>query len=161
MKTQRIQIRISASDKSTLQRRARAEGMGLSEYVLSRALPPAKSHFGEILKSLRNARDRRFALAQLNDFLTELDADEWKGAVASAPPPDLDPVTANRVAAMVEHAAVRGGRPVPDWTWDVPPLESPVFASNLKSLRAHLLRVSPVAFRRRNLFVDASIGDRV
>jgi hypothetical protein len=28
-------------------------------------------------------------------------------------------------------------------------------------LRAHLLRVSPTAFRRRNLFVDATVGDRV
>jgi len=44
---------------------------------------------------------------------------------------------------------------------DLAALEVPVFATDLASLRAHLLRASPVAYRRRNLFVDAAVGDRV
>jgi hypothetical protein len=43
----------------------------------------------------------------------------------------------------------------------VKPLERPWFASSLKSLRLHLLTASPPPFRRRNLFVDSTIGDRV
>ena len=35
------------------------------------------------------------------------------------------------------------------------------FASELKSLRLHLLTKSPAPFRRRNLFVDSTLGDRV
>jgi hypothetical protein len=49
----------------------------------------------------------------------------------------------------------------PSWTGEVRPLEKPVFGSSLKSLRLHLLRHSPVAFRSRNIFIDSSIGDRV
>jgi hypothetical protein len=37
----------------------------------------------------------------------------------------------------------------------------PSFATEPPGLRLHLLRSAPVAFMRRNLFVDASIGDRV
>jgi len=62
---------------------------------------------------------------------------------------------------MVEQATCRKGVRPPSWVNDVPPLESPLFASDLESLRAHLLRVSPIPFRRRNLFVDAAVGDRV
>jgi len=82
-------------------------------------------------------------------------------AVADADLTGLDETDGNRVAAMVEHASGRRGVAPPSWTRDVLPLEAPVFATDLKSLRAHLLRVSPVAFRRRNLFVDATVGDRV
>jgi hypothetical protein len=43
----------------------------------------------------------------------------------------------------------------------VPPLDEPHFATPLRGLRLHLLRASPVAFKRRNIFVDSSVGDRV
>jgi hypothetical protein len=36
----------------------------------------------------------------------------------------------------------------------------PFFATRLKSLRPHLLRTTPVAFRRRNIFADSTIGAR-
>jgi hypothetical protein len=37
----------------------------------------------------------------------------------------------------------------------------PAFGSSLASLRLHLLTRAPVALRRRNLFADASVDDRV
>jgi hypothetical protein len=40
-------------------------------------------------------------------------------------------------------------------------LPQPVFGSELKALRLHLLTNSPPAFRRRNIFIDATLGDRV
>ena len=62
---------------------------------------------------------------------------------------------------MIEHAAARMRVSAPPWTRDVLPLQAPWFATEMKKLRAHLLQVAPVAFRRRNLFVDATVGDRV
>jgi hypothetical protein len=62
---------------------------------------------------------------------------------------------------MVEQASAVAGASPPDWTRRVKPLERPWFASPLKNLRLHLLAHSPPPFRRRNLFVDSSIGDRV
>jgi hypothetical protein len=62
---------------------------------------------------------------------------------------------------MVEQAAALGGVKGPDWVVEIPPLESPYFATDFRSLRPHLLRESPIPFKRRNLFVDSSVGDRV
>ena len=161
MKTAQLQIRISPAAKEALRRRARAAGSGLSEYVLSRVLPPAGRRGAEILAGLRDPSGRRFALAEWNDFLAGLGPEEWEEALADAPVAWLDAVTSNRVAAMAEQAAAMKCVSAPAWTRDVPPLEEPVFASNLRGLRAHLLRSSPAPFRRRNLFVDAAVGDRV
>jgi hypothetical protein len=41
------------------------------------------------------------------------------------------------------------------------PLAEPYFATSLKSLREHLLVAAPIPFKRRNIFVDASVGARV
>lgn len=63
---------------------------------------------------------------------------------------------------MVELAAHRRDVPPPAWVRDIKPLErEPHFATSLPGLRLHLLRTSPVPFKRRNIFIDSSIGDRV
>jgi hypothetical protein len=49
----------------------------------------------------------------------------------------------------------------PTWAGSVEPLDRPHFATPLRSLRLHLLRASPVPFKRRNIFVDSSVGARV
>jgi hypothetical protein len=52
--------------------------------------------------------------------------------------------------------------PPPAWVRDVEPMETePRFATPLAGLRLHLLRTAPVPFKRRNIFIDSSIGDRV
>jgi hypothetical protein len=78
-----------------------------------------------------------------------------------APEARLPAFEAAYVAAMVEHAASRKRVPSPAWTADSAALQRPWFATQLRSLRLHLLTHSPLPFRRRNLFIDSSLGDRV
>jgi hypothetical protein len=99
-----------------------------------------------------------FILAELNDLLTAAAANQFE---LLARPPIHDPYLANYVAAMVEQAAHFLGVLPPAWTSGVAPLSQPVFAVPWPSLRAHLLLESPVPFRRRNIFIDSSIGARV
>jgi len=165
-KTQQIQIRVTAAQKAALKRRARAAGRDLSSYVLERALPPEGEALQGILDRLAESDAtgggaHRFVLAELNDFLSSRSPDELEPAIAEADLSGLSPFLANYVAAMTEQAAARAGVTPPAWTRAVQPLDEPYFATDLVSLRPHLLRESPVPYRRRNLFVDASVGDRV
>jgi hypothetical protein len=160
-KSSQIQIRVSAREKAALEAFARRAGQSVSAYVLSRALPAARVRFGELMRALADEGERRFSLAELNDLLTGLAPMELREAVADPDLTGLSPYLQNYVAAMVELAAERKGVAPPSWTREVPPLEDPVFATDFPGLRLHLLRSAPVAFKRRNIFIDASIGDRV
>jgi uncharacterized protein (DUF1778 family) len=164
-KTSQLQIRISAADKRALRAAAEQAGLDLSSYVLARALPTSpRSQFEALVEQLAQARDeaeQRLSLAELNDFLASLTALEWEPAVGSSAASVLTPFAANYLAAMVESAAHQKAVPLPEWTTHVPALARPWFASQLRSLRLYLLLESPPIFRRRNLFVDASMGARV
>jgi hypothetical protein len=164
-KTQQLQIRISAAEKVAIQRTAARAGMDMSAWVLSRLLPPAAPRFRELTRAVAapppGAVERRFAFAELSDFLAALGRGEFASAVREAPPDGADPYTANYIAAMVETAAHRNRLPPPAWAERVAPLDEPVFGTGLESLRLHLLTAAPPAFRRRNIFIDASIGARV
>ena len=166
-KSRQLQIRLTPDQKATLQRLARAAGQDLSAWVLSRCLPEARVRFDSIVRRLKNSEDQRFALAMraaaLNDLLSELTTAQLPDAVAVAPPElrDLAPLWQNYVAAMVEQASHERGVPAPSWGRDVVPLEAPYFATELRSLRPHLLRAAPAPFKRRNIFVDSSLGARV
>lgn len=162
MKTEQLQIRVTPAEKRLLAQRAARAGQSISAYVRTRVAPSRALRFAEILEGLRGeAESESHVLAELNDFLTGLPASEFDEALTSLPSPALSPRIRNQIAAMVEHAAYLQGVHPPDWTGQIRPLTSPWFASELRGLRAHLLRASPTAFRRRNLFVDATIGDRV
>ena len=65
-------------------------------------------------------------------------------------------------AAMVETLCREAGLTPPEWT-ESPRcyLHRPWFAGKLESLKAILLAESPVAFRRRNLFVSSDALARV
>jgi hypothetical protein len=161
-KTQQLQIRVSAEQKAAIQRAAARADMDMSTWVLRKLLPPAGPRFRELVAACSiGEAERRFAFAELNDFLTALSPSEFAQAVREAPPDDIDPYTANYVAAMVETAAHRNDLLPPAWTARVAPLDEPVFATSFASLRLHLLTAAPPAFRRRNIFIDASIGARV
>ena len=61
-------------------------------------------------------------------------------------------------AAMVEMLCREAGLKAPDWTESSRCyLHRPWFAGGLENLKAVLLVESPVAFRRRNLFVSANV----
>ncbi len=161
LKSAQLQIRVSESQKAALKRQAKRAGMSMSDWILSRVLPPLSETFQALLKSLSTAEKPGYVLAELNDLLTQISASEFKLAVSEFPQVNLDPYWRNYVTAMIEQAAVSKRTEPPSWTANVQPLEKPVFGSSLKSLRLHLLTHSPVAFRSRNIFIDASIGDRV
>lgn len=160
-KTEQLQIRVTASEKATIERMARTAGQGSSAYVLARALPQSRLRFQELVGSLADDDERRFALAELNDLLAGLSRAELSDAVSDAPDMDLSPYWQNYVAAMVELAAHSKDVAPPRWLSGIEPLPEPHFVASLANLRFHLLRAAPVPFRRRNIFVDSSIGDRV
>ena len=159
-KSSQLQVRVSPAEKSTIQRAARRAGMDVSAYVLARLLPALWRRFAELAKACRDPEGARFALAELNTWLAGLGAGELRDAVAS-PPAGLTPYLANYVAAMVEVACAQRGVAPPAWTRSIAPLAEPVFGSALQSLRLYLLTHSPAPFRRRNIFIDASVGARI
>jgi uncharacterized protein (DUF1778 family) len=160
-KTAQLQIRLTPQQKATLKRLARAAGTDVSRYVLSRLLPAGEDRFADLVRAIHSTEQRRYSLAELNDFLHALAPIAFSDAVANGEVMALTPYWQNYVAAMVEQAAAAKQVEPPAWVRDVAPLDAPVFATSLKSVRMHLLRAAPVPFKRRNIFVDASIGARV
>lgn len=161
-KSAQLQVRVSPAQKAAIARLARQAGQGMSSYILSRLLPARAGEFARLVADCRPGERGRYALAALNAFLASLADAELAEAVGQRPEPwPRDAIIANRVAAMVEHACARQRVAMPAWLREIEPLASPVFDSELKGLRLHLLSHSPPAFRRRNLFVDSSIGDQV
>ena len=162
IKTHQLQIRVSAEDKARIRARAASAGMDVSKWVLQRVLPPVEREFQALCRELASRPDARsFTFAELQDWLNRLTGGELVRAVCHAPEARLAPFEANYLAATVEHAAAIKGTSPPGWTDAVEALETPWFASSLKSLRLHLLTHSPPPFRRRNLFIDSSVEQRV
>jgi hypothetical protein len=160
-KSEQLQIRVTPDQKVALKRAAHRMGVDVSTYALSRLLPPIRTRAVEILASLRRGPDHRFALADLHDFLTGVTPAQFRDVADDLAPDGLSAFLSNYVAAMVEQAASQKSESTPQWTRHVVPLDQPYFAVPFVRLRPHLLRVSPVPFKRRNLFVDATLGDRV
>lgn len=160
-KTEQLQIRVSRSEKAALRRLARHAGLALSEYVLARALPADGDRIAALVHGVADEAERPYAIAELNDWLTRCSALELAEVGDTLDVGGLPPRWQNYVAAMFEQAAALKRTNPPAWTRRVEPLAEPYFATSLKSLRPHLLRASPVPFKRRNLFIDSAIGDRV
>ncbi len=160
-KSSQLQIRVSPKEKAAIARYAHKANMGISEWVLNKALPSQQQAFGDLLGQLKSAPDPKYVLAEIHDLLNVAAGDEFDLMTANPPSVSLSPYLANYVAAMVEYAAAQKERKAPSWTSEVPSLEHPVFGSDLESLRLYLLTHSPPPFRRRNIFVDSTIGQRV
>lgn len=161
-KSKYLQIRVSPGEKAEVERLARREGQDVSSYVRSRVLPDPSRPFRKLIERLGSeGAEYRYVIAEVNDWLTGLRPDQFREAVADAPVGGLTPFFQNYLAAMVEQGARDKGVAPPGWTARVRPLDVPWFATELVSVRLHLLKESPVPFKRRNLFVDATVGDRV
>ncbi len=160
-RTEQLQIRVTAAEKSAIARAARHAGLGMSAYILAKVLPEQAAQWRERLRELQRSGGARIALAGLSAWLAGLGAAELRDALADAPPPGLSDLHVNYIAAMVEQVCAARGVAAPPWTRKVAPLARPMFASELGSLRLHLLARSPPPFRRRNLFVDSSVGGQV
>jgi hypothetical protein len=152
---------VSPAQKAELKVLADRAGVDVSTYVLSRALPAPGTQVSGLIEALGREEDYKFALAGLSDALAGLPPAAFEDVVRDLDVRQLSNFLQNYVSAMVEHAAHQKGVSPPRWTGDVVPLESPFFAVSFRRLRPHLLRSAPVAFKRRNLFVDAAVGDRV
>jgi hypothetical protein len=114
--------------------------------------------FDRLAREVDAAERISYPLAELNDLLTAASGPE----VEALPRPTIDDAyRLNYVTAMVELAAHRTGVLPPLWTASVHPLDNPHFIDSSLSLRAHLLTASPPPFRRRNIFIGSSLGDRV
>lgn len=160
-KTDQLQIRLSPREKARIARAAKRAGLDMSTYVLRRLGEPDAERFRSLVDELAAAPEPGFVFAALNDFLEALAPEDFDAACAYPPERSLSPVAANYLAAMIETAAHRKRRRPPSWTARIEPLEEPWFASDLESLRLWLLAASPPPFKRRNLFIDAGLGDRV
>lgn len=158
---QYLQVRVTAAEKAAIKRAAEKVGMDMSRWVLDNLLPAPSREFQQWITLLAMDENRRFVFAEINDFLSALDRRRLSEAVSGPPEADLDAYAAAYLAAMVETAAHRQGIVPPAWTDKVPGLPEPVYGATLPGLRLHLLMHSPPPFRRRNIFIDASIGDRV
>lgn len=160
-KSEQLQIRVTADQKRALKRLAREAGMDVSAWVLGQVLPPEADRFQALAARVADPAARRHALAELADWLRTLPPGGFRRAVARPPSVALDAESLNYLAGAIERAASRRGLAPPTWTADVPAPRAPLFGSNLASVRLHLLTRSPVALRRRNVFVDSSFDDRV
>jgi hypothetical protein len=89
--------------------------------------------------------------------------DEWqsmddrkKSAALAEEPASIDPVRDAYLAALAEHLALSARLVPPAWS-EAPQrfLAEPFFSGGLESLKAILLAESPLAFRRRLIFISA------
>jgi hypothetical protein len=160
-KTAQMQIRVSAHEKAAIQRAAAKAGMDMSAYILARVLSVPAAQFRDCVQDCADSASPRLALAELNSLLSNLTAGELRDAIAAPPPRGLLPFLDNYIAAMVECACAQRAIAVPEWTRSIAPLAEPVYGSALLSLRLYLLTHSPPPFRVRNIFIDATLGDRV
>lgn len=161
MRTAQLQIRLTPVEKAAIERAARQAGVGMSAYVLGKALPSQEGQWRALLGGVSRAAGGRVAFASLSSWLAGLGTAEMRVAVQAPPPAGLSAFDANTVAAMVEYSCAARGVEPPPWTRGIEPLARPVFGSELASLRLHLLTNSPAPFRRRNLFVDTAVGGQV
>jgi hypothetical protein len=120
-----------------------------------------ETEFRDHVAACADAASPRLALAELSSLMSSFSAGELRDAVAAPLPPGLGPFLSNYIAAMVEYVCAKRSIAVPAWTCSITPLAEPVFGSELMSLRLYLLMNSPPPFRRRNIFIDSTVGDRV
>lgn len=163
MKTSQLQIRVSDEQKKVIRQEANREGKDISSWVLEQILPNKKIEFQLLLNALGSAaeEEQSFIIASLNDFLTKLSPLDFQTATQKPNQLEVTQFQANYIAAMIEQAAMLKEVKAPSWTKNIAPLKEPFFSSKLNSLRIHLLLNSPIAFKRRNIFIDSSIGDRI
>lgn len=83
------------------------------------------------------------------------------GAAIAAEPRELGSIEDAYLAALAEHLALKHRLPVPRWS-EQPRrfLSAPFFAGGLESLKATLIVESPLAFRRRLIFISANALSR-
>lgn len=100
------------------------------------------------------------ALREFLDAWQSMDRATKAAAIAEEPCP-LGRIESAYLAALAEHLAVAQGLPAPAWSEQpLRFLSVPFFAGGLESLKATLIVESPLAFRRRLIFISADALSR-
>lgn len=160
-KNQQLQIRVSAAQKALLKRRAAAAGLDVSTFVLRRVLVDTEAQLEDLMLTVAAEREPRATLARIGALLASLDSPSFRELTMALDVSRLTPFYQNYLAAMVEHRAAQLGVPAPAWTLRVAVLDEPYFPAGTDRLRPYLMREAPVVYKRRNLFVDAGVGDHL
>lgn len=160
-KTEQMQVRVSPREKNLIRQAAKRANMNMSDWVLKKLLPDLQIRFQVLGAQLNDADHHRYALAALNDIFTSTSAGEFRLMIAEPLKIPLDDFNLNYLAAMIEFAAARKKVNPPSWVFNVVPLKTPYFGTDILNLRLYLLTHSPAVFRNRNIFIDSSLGDRV
>lgn len=98
----------------------------------------------------------------LREFLDEFYAHpDRRAQMLAGEPRRLGAIQDAYLAAVAEHLSAKFGLNCPPWVNAAHRfLDEPFFAGGLESLKAILLVESPVAFRRRMIFVGADVLSR-
>lgn len=106
-------------------------------------------HKGLVLKDF--LEDYHFVKGKKNKYNLLRDKPEW-----------IDKKTNAYLAAMAEHLCLKMRMRPPEWVYiEKYFLKRPYFVGGLESLKAILIVQSPVAFRRRNIFVTSDVCSHV
>lgn len=97
----------------------------------------------------------------LFDWVDAFRCDHDPQRIAEPPINRLDARLRALIAAMVETLCDEAGMAHPPWCAGVPALVRPWFVAGLENVKAMALVESPIHFRKRNVFVLASILERV
>lgn len=160
-RTRQLQIRVTPEEKAALRRLAAAAGTTISAYVLQQALPTVARDVAKLVGALRESPEETARL--LGSLQEALEGVPQGRLAATLAPHDLEGlsvVQANYVAAILEQEATRRAEPPPECLAEVAPPDQPHFGWALRSMRPHQMRVTPVAFKRRNLFFDPTSASR-
>lgn len=161
-KSAQLQIRVTPEQKQRIKEKADRSGEDVSQWVLRKLLPAGADELQSMVDTLSsNPKIRPYTLADLHDYLVSQDSNQLGQAFELLDCSALEPLESNYVAAMIETACTNRNIAPPSWLSSITPLAEPWFATRLHSLRVYLLTASPPAFRRRNLFVDSTLGARV
>lgn len=162
IKTAQLQIRVTPEQKQRIRAKADLAGEDVSQWVLRKLLPDCADELQAVIDNLaRTPKSRQYILAELHDYCLSQGSNQLDEAFALLDCSALEPLESNYVAAMIETACTQRNIAPPRWLSNIAPLSDPWFATTLKSLKVYLLTASPPAFRRRNLFIDSTLGARV
>lgn len=128
--------------------------------------PPPDGRFTQTLATVaeraRHGEDLRFAVREFLDEYAVRGRDELRASALEPEPKPVDQRTDAYLAALAEHLARADDLQIPTWAADGRrSLDRMWFPGLAPGFRATALRESPVAFRRRGIFIPRGALERV
>lgn len=128
--------------------------------------PPPDERFTQtiagVAERVREGEDLRFAVRELLDEFALRGRDDLRAAALADEPIGADAHVDAYLGALAEHLARSYGLPVPSWALSQSrTLDHMWFPGVASGFRPTALRESPVAFRRRGIFIARGALSRV